>query len=291
MPHQIYRTSCLTRLGYVTRRTTIHPLGFPYPASPTPYPSVMASYSSTTRANSNAGKTEPSRPSGQSGHLVFYRELVPAMIPIFILGPAVYIALHLTQTYLAHDKYVLEARGRIAELQNELEKLQFSGSCPRKSKIREEWHSKQCLRPPEIEPDGLLKMDVDQPVWQDANIADFPMGMFLIGWQMNLDIKYFLLIKLHYLNDIGLQWKADAVALPGADGGPEWDVMPQLPLLQKARSHTKTEDLVELVIINGLSDNASSDDDDGGELEEALSEVDAVVLNAPDHVDSWLHAA
>jgi hypothetical protein len=30
--------------------------------------------------------------------------------------------------------------------------------------------------PPEIEPDGLLKMDVDQPVWQDANIADFPDG-------------------------------------------------------------------------------------------------------------------
>ncbi|KAF9504686.1 hypothetical protein BS47DRAFT_1257900, partial [Hydnum rufescens UP504] len=30
--------------------------------------------------------------------------------------------------------------------------------------------------PPEIEPDGLLKMDVDQPVWQDANIADFPNG-------------------------------------------------------------------------------------------------------------------
>lgn len=107
----------------------------------------------------------------------------------------------------------------------------------------------------------------------------------------DLDVKYFLLIKLHYLDDIGLQWKADTVALPGADGDPEWDVMPQLPLLQKARSHTKTEDLVESVIIDGMSDNASSDDDDGGELEEALSEVDAVVLNALDHVDSWFHAA
>ncbi|KAF9503607.1 hypothetical protein BS47DRAFT_1309538 [Hydnum rufescens UP504] len=30
--------------------------------------------------------------------------------------------------------------------------------------------------PQEIKPDGLLKMDVDQPVWQDANIADFPNG-------------------------------------------------------------------------------------------------------------------
>ncbi|KAF9510071.1 hypothetical protein BS47DRAFT_1348488, partial [Hydnum rufescens UP504] len=71
----------------------------------------MASYSSTTRANSNAGKTEPSRPSGS----------------------AVYIALHLTQTYLAHDKYVLEARGRIAELENELEKLRAAYNNDRSS--------------------------------------------------------------------------------------------------------------------------------------------------------------
>jgi len=91
----------------------------------------MAPYSSTARTNSNAGKTEPSRP---SGHLVFYRELVPAMIPIFILGSAVYIALHLTQTYLAHDKYVLEARGHIAELENELEKLRAASNTDRSSR-------------------------------------------------------------------------------------------------------------------------------------------------------------
>lgn len=104
------------------------------------------------------------------------------------------------------------------------------------------------------------------------------------------DVKYFLLIKLHYLDDMGLKWKADAVGLPRADSGPEWDVMPQLPFLRKARSHTKTEDLGELVIIDGMSDNASSDDDDGGELEEALSEVDAMVLNALDLVDSQFHS-
>ncbi|KAF9510370.1 hypothetical protein BS47DRAFT_1364575 [Hydnum rufescens UP504] len=130
--------------------------------------------------------------------------------------------------------------------------------------------------PPEIKLNGLLKMDATKKAFDVS--AD-------------LDVKYFLLTKLHYLNDIGLQWKADAVALLGADGGPEWDVMPQLPLLQKARSCTKTEDLVESVIIDGMSDNASSDNDDGGELEEALSEVDVVVLNALDHVDSWFHAA
>ncbi|KAF9510245.1 hypothetical protein BS47DRAFT_1364718 [Hydnum rufescens UP504] len=110
--------------------------------------------------------------------------------------------------------------------------------------------------PLEIEPDGLLKMDVNQPVWQDANIADFPMGMFLI-----------LADEL---------WKADTVALPGADGGPEWDVMPQLPLLQKARSRTKTEDLFH---------------DDWRGTGGGTVRVDAVVLNALDHVDSWFHAA
>jgi hypothetical protein len=30
--------------------------------------------------------------------------------------------------------------------------------------------------PPEIESEGLLKMDVDQPLWQDAEMADFPDG-------------------------------------------------------------------------------------------------------------------
>lgn len=30
--------------------------------------------------------------------------------------------------------------------------------------------------PPEIESDGLLKMDVDQPVWQDVDVADFSDG-------------------------------------------------------------------------------------------------------------------
>jgi hypothetical protein len=82
-----------------------------------------------------------------------------------------------------------------------------------------------------------------------------------------------------------LQWKADAAALPGADGGPEWDAIPELPLLPLARSHTKTRDLAELAIVDGTSDNASSDDD-GGELE-VPAEVDAVVLNALDYADSW----
>jgi hypothetical protein len=30
--------------------------------------------------------------------------------------------------------------------------------------------------PPEIESEGLLKMDVDQPLWEDVDIADFPDG-------------------------------------------------------------------------------------------------------------------
>jgi len=50
------------------------------------------------------------------------------MIPVFILCSAVYIALHLTQTYLAHEKYVLEARGRIAELENELRELRSASN-------------------------------------------------------------------------------------------------------------------------------------------------------------------
>ncbi|KAF9505728.1 hypothetical protein BS47DRAFT_1367842 [Hydnum rufescens UP504] len=116
--------------------------------------------------------------------------------------------------------------------------------------------------PRRSEPDGSPEawMSISQSAG-NANIAGFPQlecsdlagsTKKAFDVSVDLDVKYFLLIKLHYLDDIGLQWKADTVALPGADGDPEWDVMPQLPLLQKARSRTKTEDLVELVIIDDI---------------------------------------
>jgi len=63
-----------------------------------------------------------------SKHLIFYREIIPAMIPIFILGSAVYMSLQLTRNYLSHEKYVQEAEAEIASLKQQVEALQSHAS-------------------------------------------------------------------------------------------------------------------------------------------------------------------
>jgi len=62
----------------------------------------------------------PTRP---SRHAQFYSDLVPAMVPIALLGSAVYMGLQLLQTHLSHEKYLDEARTRIKELEQEIDVL------------------------------------------------------------------------------------------------------------------------------------------------------------------------
>jgi len=45
------------------------------------------------------------------------------MIPVALLGSAVYMGLHLLQTNLSHEKYLDEARGRVRELEQEIDAL------------------------------------------------------------------------------------------------------------------------------------------------------------------------
>jgi hypothetical protein len=45
------------------------------------------------------------------------------MIPVALLGSAVYMGLHLLQTYLSHEKYLDEARARVRELEQEIDAL------------------------------------------------------------------------------------------------------------------------------------------------------------------------
>ncbi|KII95357.1 hypothetical protein PLICRDRAFT_97297 [Plicaturopsis crispa FD-325 SS-3] len=79
--------------------------------------------------------------STKSAHAQFYSDLVPAMIPVAILGSAVYLGLQLAQSMFSHEKYLEEARARIRDLEAEVETLreertkasQQSGPAPRKS--------------------------------------------------------------------------------------------------------------------------------------------------------------
>ncbi|KDQ64800.1 hypothetical protein JAAARDRAFT_52731 [Jaapia argillacea MUCL 33604] len=60
----------------------------------------------------------------KSAHALWYEDVVPGMIPIAILGSAVYMGLQLLQTNLSHEKYLEEARARVKALEAEVDALQ-----------------------------------------------------------------------------------------------------------------------------------------------------------------------
>jgi len=45
------------------------------------------------------------------------------MIPVALLGSAVYMGLQLLQTHLSHEKYLDEARAHVRELEQEIDAL------------------------------------------------------------------------------------------------------------------------------------------------------------------------
>lgn len=67
--------------------------------------------------------TQQAPPKPPSPHGQFYSELVPGMLPIALLGSAVYMALKLVQTNLSQERYLDEAREKIGRLEEELEGL------------------------------------------------------------------------------------------------------------------------------------------------------------------------
>jgi len=65
---------------------------------------------------------------GKSGkekgaHALFYRDMLPAMIPVALLGSAVYLGLKLLQNQLATEKALDEADAKIAALELRVEEL------------------------------------------------------------------------------------------------------------------------------------------------------------------------
>ncbi|THH08549.1 hypothetical protein EW146_g8954 [Bondarzewia mesenterica] len=58
-----------------------------------------------------------------ASHAQFYSELVPGMIPIALLGSAVYIGLQLLQSRLSHEKYLEEALARVNALEAQVDGL------------------------------------------------------------------------------------------------------------------------------------------------------------------------
>lgn len=52
------------------------------------------------------------------------------MIPVALLGSAVYMGLHLAQSRLAHEKFLDEAQERIRVLEEQVDSLQRQRSSP-----------------------------------------------------------------------------------------------------------------------------------------------------------------
>ncbi|KAJ9099368.1 hypothetical protein QFC20_005721 [Naganishia adeliensis] len=64
-----------------------------------------------------AKKVAPSR------HMVWYREIVPATLPVLFLGTGIFFTLTLIQTHLSHSKSLEDSGRRISALEDELGEL------------------------------------------------------------------------------------------------------------------------------------------------------------------------
>ncbi|KAF9515822.1 hypothetical protein BS47DRAFT_1360651 [Hydnum rufescens UP504] len=93
------------------------------------------------------------------------------------------------------------------------------------------------------------------------------------------DVKFFVLMELHHLHDLVNNWKHHTAGLLGRDGWVDWGNIPdQLPPLQRAWA--------EEVLSPGEeeAEEASSDDDENGELEEGPEAEDLTFLTSLDLV-------
>ncbi|KAL0949627.1 hypothetical protein HGRIS_009672 [Hohenbuehelia grisea] len=66
----------------------------------------------------------PTKGKTPSPHAQWYADIVPAMVPIALIGSAIYLALQLAQVTLSQEKFVDEAEVRIAALEAEIRALE-----------------------------------------------------------------------------------------------------------------------------------------------------------------------
>lgn len=59
-----------------------------------------------------------------SRHKLWYTDTLPALVPVFLLGSAVYLGLQLTHLRVSHERHMEESSDRIKQLETEIETLQ-----------------------------------------------------------------------------------------------------------------------------------------------------------------------
>ncbi|KAL7424315.1 hypothetical protein Q5752_001905 [Cryptotrichosporon argae] len=85
-------------------------------------------------AGAGAGSKTPQRPSAMK---VWYREIVPAMLPIFLLSTTIFLSLSLLRTHLSHARSLSESAERIAALEAELARARDARHRQRERERRE----------------------------------------------------------------------------------------------------------------------------------------------------------
>lgn len=60
----------------------------------------------------------------RSAHSEWYASMLPGMIPVALLGSAVYLGLQLLESQLDHEKFLDEARDQVRQLEEEVDRLQ-----------------------------------------------------------------------------------------------------------------------------------------------------------------------
>ncbi|KAF9516404.1 hypothetical protein BS47DRAFT_1360420 [Hydnum rufescens UP504] len=192
---------------------------------------------------------------------------------------------------------------RYEEIRREMMKLWGKGSVAADAYI-----------PPEIS-SSVYKLDVDEDIWQvphHEDLANFPDGedgiraaqeilnccqelerckaefSNLHTWFMtqcsatwhaytlscDAEVKFFALLELHHLHGLVEAWQRHSSAMLGSDGQIGWMNLPERP-----------PPLCYGEAVDGVSDAASSDDDENGELEDAPVPQDIAFLAALDALE------
>ncbi|KAF8205126.1 hypothetical protein BJ912DRAFT_24406 [Pholiota molesta] len=88
------------------------------------YPQATRLATAACRARGRQSYATEGVPRPKSAHASLYSDTFPAMIPVFLLGSAVYLGLQLTQLNLSHEKHMEEAMERVQILEAEVDALQ-----------------------------------------------------------------------------------------------------------------------------------------------------------------------
>ncbi|KAF9503257.1 hypothetical protein BS47DRAFT_1402585 [Hydnum rufescens UP504] len=163
------------------------------------------------------------------------------------------------------------------------------------------------------------QLDVDEDIWQvphHEDLANFPDGeelehckaefSNLHTWFMtqcsatwhtytlscDAEVKFFALLELHHLHDLVEAWQRHSSAMLGSDGQIGWMNLPeQPPPLCYGRIQILCGPVSPVAnsltgeAVDGVSDAASSDDDENGELEDAPVPQDIAFLAALDALE------